>query len=101
MISIFWSCLIIILYTYVGYGVLLYLLVKFRRLIKGRRLIPRDLNNLPSMTLIVAAYNEEAFIEKKSRTLFRLNILPENAPIFLSLMVLTIIQRQSFPVIHK
>lgn len=72
MIPIFWSCLIIILYTYVGYGILLYLLVKLRRLIKGRRLIPRDLNNLPSMTLIVAAYNEEAIIEKKIQNTFSL-----------------------------
>ncbi|MFC0771489.1 glycosyltransferase family 2 protein [Terrimonas alba] len=65
MTLIFWSCLIIIFYTYIGYGVLLYALVRFRRVIKGNRLIPDDAGNLPSMTVIVAAYNEEAIIEKK------------------------------------
>ena len=65
MTFIFWISFIIVLYTYLGYGFLLYLLVKLRRLIKGRRLLPADYYDLPSMTVIVAAYNEEAIIEKK------------------------------------
>ncbi len=64
MTVIFWISFAIVLYTYLGYGILLYLLVKLRRLIKGRRVPPVDYD-LPTMTVIVAAYNEEAIIEKK------------------------------------
>jgi biofilm PGA synthesis N-glycosyltransferase PgaC len=67
MIVIFWVCLFIIFYTYLGYGVVLYLLVKIRQAIKGKRTINNDLENLPSVTLIIAAYNEESIIDDKIR----------------------------------
>ena len=66
MTYIFWISLIIVLYTYLGYGILLYLMVRLKRLVKGRRIQPADYYELPSTTVIVAAYNEEAFIEKKN-----------------------------------
>ena len=33
---LFWICLVICIYTYVGYGVLLYLLVLLKRMVKGK-----------------------------------------------------------------
>lgn len=65
MALLFWISLFIIFYTFIGYGVLLFFLVKMRRLIKGKRRLPQDLTDLPTLTLIVAAYNEEDFIEAK------------------------------------
>ena len=65
MVVIFWACLLVVFYTYIGYGIFLYFLVKLRQVIKGRRLLSADLDNLPSLTVIVAAYNEETMIEKK------------------------------------
>ena len=65
MVFIFWACLFVIFYTYIGYGVLLFLLVKIRRAIKGKRSWPADVDNLPAMTVIVAAYNEEDYIAEK------------------------------------
>lgn len=62
---IFWTSLFIIFYTYVGYGIVLYLLVKIRNAIKGKRKIQTSLDNLPSLTLIIAAYNEESIIDEK------------------------------------
>jgi len=63
---IFWISIFIIVYTFLGYGIILYLLVKLRRLVKGKRLIPAvDYDSLPTCTLIVAAYNEEGFISEK------------------------------------
>ena len=68
---IFWLSLFIVFYTFLGYGIFLYLLVRLRRLMKGRRPIPSVSDTgLPSCTLVIAAYNEEAYIrEKISNTL--------------------------------
>jgi cellulose synthase/poly-beta-1,6-N-acetylglucosamine synthase-like glycosyltransferase len=73
MIAIFWICVFIIFYTYVGYGILLYLLVKIRQAIKGKRPVNNNLKNLPSVTLIIAAYNEEHIIDKKIKNTLTLN----------------------------
>ncbi len=63
MISLFWVSLFIIFYTFLGYGILLYLMVRLRRVFRGRR-IPHE-NSLISCTLVVAAYNEADFIREK------------------------------------
>lgn len=63
---IFWISLFFIVYTYVGYGLLLYALVIVRRFLGRKRLIPHtDPGALPSCSVIVAAYNEAAIIEQK------------------------------------
>lgn len=61
---LFWLSIFTIIYTFVGYGFILYLLVKIRSIFKGKRVLPSS-DNLPSCTLIVAAYNEEAYMEDK------------------------------------
>jgi cellulose synthase/poly-beta-1,6-N-acetylglucosamine synthase-like glycosyltransferase len=70
MIILFWISLFIVFYTFFGYGIFLFILVKLRRLFKGKRVLPDNGGNWPTVTLIVAAYNEEHFIlEKISNTL--------------------------------
>jgi biofilm PGA synthesis N-glycosyltransferase PgaC len=64
MIIAFWISLFITFYAFIGYGILLYFLIKLKRLFAGKPILP-GINNLPTCTLIVAAYNEEAFIEQK------------------------------------
>ena len=64
---LFWLSLFIVFYTYVGYGVVLYILVRIRRLIKGERIPPGMDQEFPSLTLIIAAYNEASIIEEKIR----------------------------------
>ena len=61
-LSIFWTGILIVLYTYLGYGVLIYLISKVR---KPKRTIGFTEEQLPEVTFIVAAYNEEDFIAKK------------------------------------
>ena len=61
---IFWICLFIIFYTYVGYGILLYVLVRIKRLFV-KPLHRADGSFTPTLTLIVAAYNEANVIEEK------------------------------------
>ncbi len=65
---IFWISLFIIFYTYLGYGFILYLILRIRRIIKGNRPeIFYGWDNLPTCTLLIAAYNEENFITEKIR----------------------------------
>lgn len=64
MIAIFWISLFIIFYAFIGYGILLFIIIKVKRAFYGKPAIPKN-DNLPSCTLIVAAYNEELFIEQK------------------------------------
>jgi len=64
----FWISLFIIVYTYLGYGFILYLMLLIRRILKGKRPeIYFNSENLPSCTLLIAAYNEEKFISNKIR----------------------------------
>jgi poly-beta-1,6-N-acetyl-D-glucosamine synthase len=61
-LSIFWLGVLVVLYTYLGYGLVIYLISSFtkRKITQGF-----TEGNLPEVTFIVAAYNEEDFIENK------------------------------------
>lgn len=73
MIIVFWFCVFIIFYTYIGYGIVLFVLVKIRQLIKGKRIINTSGEDLPAITIIVAAYNEQEIIEEKIKNTLSLN----------------------------
>lgn len=64
--------LLIVFYTYLGYGILLYIIIRLKRLFKGNPLkavLPSD-EELPTMTLMICAYNEEDVVaEKMANTL--------------------------------
>lgn len=64
MIIVLWVSLFIIVYTYVGYGFLLFVLVKIKRLFV-KPFIFSDEATLPTVTLLIAAWNEEYFILRK------------------------------------
>ncbi|WP_419698191.1 glycosyltransferase family 2 protein [Mucilaginibacter sp. NFX135] len=57
--------LLIVFYTFAGYGFLLYFIIRVKRIFKGIKTVVEDLDNLPTCTLVVAAYNEEGFIKDK------------------------------------
>jgi biofilm PGA synthesis N-glycosyltransferase PgaC len=61
----FWLSLFVVFYTFLGYGILLYILVRIRRIFKGKRIPPSLDQDFPTLTLIIAAYNEESIIEEK------------------------------------
>ncbi|PSL30188.1 glycosyltransferase family 2 protein [Dyadobacter jiangsuensis] len=61
----FWLSLFIVFYTFLGYGIVLYILVLIRRAFKGKRLAPGLDQEFPTLTLVIAAYNEESIIEEK------------------------------------
>lgn len=64
MIITFWIALFIVVYTFVGYGFLLFFLVKIKRLFVKKRVFNQEFE-LPSVTILVAAYNEADIIEAK------------------------------------
>jgi cellulose synthase/poly-beta-1,6-N-acetylglucosamine synthase-like glycosyltransferase len=64
---LFWICLILVFYTYLGYGMLLWLLVSIKRLIYGKpkkQELPTG-DELPEVTLMICAYNEQDIVESK------------------------------------
>lgn len=61
---LFWVSLFVVFYAYVGYGTLLYILIKLKRLFNGQPKLPIP-SDLPEVTFLVAAYNEEDWIEEK------------------------------------
>jgi cellulose synthase/poly-beta-1,6-N-acetylglucosamine synthase-like glycosyltransferase len=62
---IFWLLLFIVFYAYIGYGILLFVLVRIKRLFgqKGKKL--ENPAYEPDVTLFVAAYNEKDFVAAK------------------------------------
>ena len=64
---VFWIALFIVFYTYIGYGILLYIIIRLKRLFVGRpheAVLPAD-GELPTMTLMICAYNEEDIVKEK------------------------------------
>ena len=64
---LFWACLALVIYTYVGYGVVLWLMVRLKRLFGKKETLPElpaD-DELPTVTLMICAYNERDIIEEK------------------------------------
>jgi cellulose synthase/poly-beta-1,6-N-acetylglucosamine synthase-like glycosyltransferase len=64
---IFWFFLLVIFYAYLGYGILLFILVRIKRLFISKPLQAEATPdvNLPEVTLFVAAYNEKDFVDAK------------------------------------
>ncbi|RVU02718.1 glycosyltransferase family 2 protein [Mucilaginibacter limnophilus] len=69
---VFWISLFIVFYAFAGYGILLYFIIKIKRAVKGKPKLPEPVN-LPTCTLVVAAYNEERFIAEKIQNSLELN----------------------------
>ena len=64
---VFWIALLIVFYTYIGYGILLYIIIRLKRLLKEvpfQPAMPAD-EELPTMTLMICAYNEEDVVKEK------------------------------------
>jgi cellulose synthase/poly-beta-1,6-N-acetylglucosamine synthase-like glycosyltransferase len=61
---LFWLFAFIIFYSYIGYGLLLWLLIKFRSLFKKTNNKKKDFF-YPHVSLVIPAFNEEDFIREK------------------------------------
>lgn len=61
----FWLALAVIFYSYLGYGIVLFALIKLRRLFGLGKKFEGNEEYLPEVTLFVAAYNEKDYLEEK------------------------------------
>ena len=72
----FWICAFLVFYTYLGYGMLLWLLVRLKRIVRGkaeRRALPTDDTELPEVTFMVCAYNEQDVVDMKMKDIHQLD----------------------------
>jgi len=82
---LFWFSLFIVFYSYIGYGLLIYFLVRMKRVFSKKN-APGPLPDFePEVSLIISAYNEEDFIEKKILNSLELDYPAEK----LSLLMIT------------
>lgn len=77
----FWAGVFLVFYTYFGYGILLYGLVRIKEFFRPSRSLPLP-DPLPEVTLLIAAYNEEAVIREKMANCRDLDYPPEKLKIF-------------------
>src|SRR6187401_3192890 len=78
--ALFWIGTSVVLYTYVGYGLVIYLF----SVMKGRPKLAEHQSdvNLPEVTLLVAAFNEENYIEEKIKNTLSLDYPSTKLKIF-------------------
>ena len=75
---LFWTLIAIVFYTYIGYGIILYIMITIKRLIKKNKNIPQT-NYEPDVTLLIAAYNEKDFVDQKVHNTRKLDYPAGNA----------------------
>ena len=72
----FWACLVLVFYTYLGYGILLFLLLKLKQLFckkEQKPVLPADESQFPDVTLMICAFNEEEIIKEKMENIRQLD----------------------------
>ncbi|MBT8187076.1 MAG: glycosyltransferase family 2 protein [Croceitalea sp.] len=62
---IFWVALFIIFYSYLGYGIVLFVIIKIRRALGLAIKFEGNKDYQPEVTLFVAAYNEKDYLKEK------------------------------------
>lgn len=70
---IFWILLAIIFYTYIGYGIVLFFMIRIKRLFKKKKEIVLSDDELPEVTLLIAAFNEQDYVKAKVENTQSLN----------------------------
>lgn len=79
---LFWISLFIVFYTYIGYGILLYILVRIKECFCKSVTWPMPADDeLPKLTLLIAAYNEEDVVDDKMRNCLELDYPAEKLDI--------------------
>ena len=76
-----WAMVLAVFYTYIGYGLFIFLIVKLRRLMGRSRLAPTDSTFLPDVRLVVPAYNERDCVDQKVENSLALDYPPDKLQI--------------------
>ena len=67
----FWLALALVFYTYLGYGILLFILVRIKRVFTKKETF--DSSFEPEVTLVIPAYNEQDYIADKAQNSLELD----------------------------
>ena len=70
---VFFAGIFVLWYSYFGYGLIIWCLLKIKRQLKKRRFPITESPFYPPITLIIAAYNEEGFIIEKIKNTLSLD----------------------------
>lgn len=65
MTTLFWIFIFLVFYTYIGYGIILYLAVRVKRMIHTEKVVSSNDYTLPDVTMMICAYNEEDIVDAK------------------------------------
>jgi biofilm PGA synthesis N-glycosyltransferase PgaC len=69
----FWLSVLIIFYSYLGYGLLIWIILKAKSLLSKKQSQSFNEGYEPEITMVIATYNEELFLEKKIENCFELD----------------------------
>lgn len=72
-----WVLIFVVFYAYVGYGIILFILVKMKRMLGLSKPYTDNQDYEPEVTLFVTAFNEEDFVKMKVSNSRELNYPPE------------------------
>ena len=70
---LFWLCIALVSYTYIGYGLVAWILVKVRKVLGKQFKKYNDPSFMPKVTLVIPAYNEMSCINTKVKNTFGLD----------------------------
>jgi cellulose synthase/poly-beta-1,6-N-acetylglucosamine synthase-like glycosyltransferase len=70
---IFWILLFILFYTYIGYALVLYVILKIRELLFPKKRFNFDPSYEPDVCLFVTAFNEKDYVKQKVENSFSLD----------------------------
>lgn len=74
LLILFWFCLFLVFYTYIGYGVLIFVLVKIKEMFVAPLPVKSFLEEeLPDVTIFITAYNEEDVVNEKMKNTSQIN----------------------------
>ena len=74
---LFWILIFTVVYTYIGYGLVLYILVKIKRWFNKNKQIDSNSDYQPEVTLFIPAYNEKNYVDQKMKNTMELDY-PKN-----------------------
>lgn len=77
----FWSAIFIVFYAFLGYGILLYLIVKLKRIFTSSQPVI-ELGFEPEVAFVVPCYNEESFVIEKIKNTLALDYPSEKFKIY-------------------
>jgi len=70
---LFWVFLFILVYTYIGYALIVFVLLKLKKIFFPNRFIKTDNSYEPEVCLFVTAYNEKDYVRQKVENSFSLD----------------------------